>query len=66
MDHFENDRKSLSASDRLLQDLIRFDTTTEISPEKPAIDYIRTRLEQEGIETETFFGLNNAPISWPP
>ena len=61
MDHFENDRKSLSASDRLLQDLIRFDTTTEISPEKPDIDYIRTRLEQEGIETETFFRAEQRP-----
>ena len=54
MENFETAAKSLSASDRILQELIRFDTTVELRPEKPAIDYIRMLLEKEGIETETF------------
>lgn len=45
---------NLSDSDRLLQKLIQFSTTTGVMPEKPAIDYIQGILEDEGLETEIF------------
>ena len=61
MENFEISREQLSPSDQLLRQLIRFDTTVEESPEKPAIDYIRTLLEKEGIETETFFRTEERP-----
>ncbi len=47
-------REGLSDADRLLIKLIQFDTSTGISPEKPAVDYVREILEAEGIRTETF------------
>lgn len=43
---------ALSESDRLLQKLIQFNTTNGIMPEKPAIDFVRNILEEEGIETQ--------------
>ncbi|MGN0734317.1 MAG: M20/M25/M40 family metallo-hydrolase [Anaerovoracaceae bacterium] len=61
MENFETGRQQLSPSDQLLRELIRFDTTVEESPEKPAIDYIRTLLEKEGIETETFSRTEERP-----
>ncbi len=47
-------REGLSDADRLLIKLIQFDTSTGISPEKPAVDYVREILEAEGIRAETF------------
>lgn len=61
MENFEIGREQLSPSDQLLRELIRFDTTVDESPEKPAIDYIRTLLEKEGIETETFYRTEERP-----
>lgn len=46
--------QDLSLGDGLLIKLIQFDTSTGISPEKPAVDYVRELLEEEGIETRTF------------
>ena len=61
MENFETVRQQLSPSDQLLRELIRFDTTVDESPEKPAVDYIRTLLEKEGIETKTFFRTEERP-----
>lgn len=61
MENFETGRQQLSPSDQLLRELIRFDTTVDESPEKPAVDYIRTLLEKEGIETKTFFRTEERP-----
>ena len=61
MENFETGRQQLSSSDQLLRELIRFDTTVEVNPEKPAIDYIRTLLEKEEIETETFSRTEERP-----
>ncbi len=46
--------QELSPADQLLVKLIQFDTSTGISPEKPAMDYVRELLETAGIETRTF------------
>lgn len=46
--------QELSPADRLLVKLIQFDTSTGVSPEKPAVDHVRELLEKEGIETKTF------------
>lgn len=54
-------KRELSPADQLLIQLIRFDTSTGIHPEKPAVDYVRELVETEGIETRIFAKDENRP-----
>lgn len=47
-------KQELSSADRLLINLIQFDTSTGISPERPAVEYVRGILEKEGIAARIY------------